>query len=104
MHQLTGAAWTDQIGARVGEGEAGQRRDDDIVTIRRKRPDERFELDERSRLCVQQQQGRLRTVATNMDDVEGLAADLGHELGQIVEPPLHGAPVEALEPGIRQPA
>ena len=69
------------------------------------RADHVEELGERARVGVQEQQRRgVRLGRADVDEVDGLAVDLGDEVRDGVHPRLLGAPVELLPRGRPFPA
>jgi hypothetical protein len=87
---------------RVGEREARERGDDNMVPVRCERLQQLLELEIRARPAVEKQHGRLAAVAFRMNEVEVLAFPVGREVGECVEAPFDRTPVVAVPPTRRR--
>lgn len=98
MHEGSGSPRADWAHDQVGKCEARKRRDDDIVPVRCKWPQQPLEFEIRARPAVKKQDWRLRAVAFHMDEVEVLAFYVRLEVGQCVQAPFDRTPVIAVPP------
>ncbi len=82
---------------RAGKAKAGERGDYEIEAGSGKRGDDVEEFDEGAGPAVQQEERRrVRRAGLDVEEMDGLAVDLGQELRVLVDPGLGGAPVKAI--------